>query len=699
MSSKKNLILWLFLLLLVPVTAIGQYHDGDWLEQGLLAEFRGEYKQALDIWQDAREELDEPDSRIGFEYIRVATEQELADYYEKATEMYYWAISSPFEIVNRAAVRQEIERLRPIVGNGIYRQWINWFEERNTNLASDLRGFWVQMDPTPGNIINERLIEHWHRIAYSRANFVKNNNTVYRTDDRALIYIRYGEPEKKHAGVLTLDNQNLGQWLARQFDSARTIDDPEENPPVRLDFNRDRDRDQNNDNGSYYRLEEYVFKFHQYPEYEIWIYSPLTESDSKPLIFIFGTDLRTNEFHKQGSIDDFIPQRAYLSDGRSQQTIQTDFVRAGLTPALALQMLYYEQLIDVDSFFQERLNYIRESYIDQGPLAYKSLDLSLRSQNREMLQMRTNEAPLEISSLGRMLPGIPLEIHQYRLLDEDNNPIIISFVESAPGRAILQDMEVNRELYFPDIPEMPESDTLKTDLPDKLDDYQLDHKFIVYNRDWIEKKRDDDTPLIRSFLDKESGIIQSVFISGHDYEYYQSAAASLINKNPESKTLYPSIFPEELRGLGTLKNRQPVPLKPDPDQLELGDLILGFRDELPEDYPFNFRVANDQMIPGDQSLILHFQVYNLQPRPTTGFTHFELTYRIYPVMEDGSLLTDEEMFYLTINFEHDETRLTEDLEIQTAQLSSGLYELQVMIEDQESGQEQRKDIRFEVTSD
>lgn len=705
MSPKKNLSLWLLLLLMGPVTAVGQYQDADWLEQGLLAEFRGEYEQALDIWQDAHEELDEPDSRIGFEYIRVATEQEMAEYYEKATEMYYWAISSPFESVNRAAVRQEIERLRPIVGSGIYRQWINWFEERNEGLASDLRGFWIQMDPTPGNIINERLIEHWHRIAFSRANFVKNNNTVYGTDDRALIYVRYGEPDKKHAGVLTLDNQNLGQWLARQFDSAETGDDPEESPPVRLDFTRDRDREENrnrdrdrgldNDNGSYNKLEEYVFRFHQYPEFEIWIYSPLTESDSKPLIFIFGTDVRTDEFNKQVSIDDFIPQRAYLSDRRSQ-TVQTDFVRAGLTPALALQMLYYEQLIDIDSFFQERLNYIRESFIDQGPLAYKSLDLSLRSQNREMLQMRTNEAPREVSSLRRMLPGIPLEIHQYRLLDEDYNPIIISFVESDPREAILQDMEVNSDLYSTDT---PESDTLLTDSPDKLDDYRLDHKFFVYNRDWIEKKRDEDSPLIRSFLDKESGIIQSVFISGHDYENFQSAEASLMNNNPESKSVYPSIFPDELRGLGTLKNRQPVPLKPEPDQLELGDLILGFRDDIPEDYPFNFRVANDQMIPGDQSLILHFQVYNLEPSSTTGFTHFELTYRIYPVLEDGTLLTDEEMFYLTINFQHDETRLAEDLEIQTAQLSSGLYELQVMVEDQESGQEQRKNIRFEVTSE
>jgi GWxTD domain-containing protein len=690
MAALKYHCLWFMLLLLGPVAVFGQFHDAEWLEQGLLAEFRGEYEEALNIWIDAREELDEPDSRIGFEFIRVATEQELSDRYEDATDMYYWALSAPFININRAAVRQEIERLRPIIGDGMYRQWINWFEERDETLASDIRGFWIQMDPTPGSQINERLIEHWNRIAYSRANFVKNRNTVYSTDDRALIYIRYGQPDDRYAGVFTLDNQNLGRWLSRQFESARPVDDPEETPPVQLEMNTNTE----DENRSYEQLEEFVFQFHEFPEYEIWIYEPLSQTESQPLIFIFGTDVRTGDYHKQTSVDDFIPQRAFLSDRRNQsQTASTEFIRQGLTPALALQMLYYEQLIDVNTYFGERLSHIRESFIDQGPLAYQSLDLALRSQNREMLEMRINEAPREVSNLTRLLPSIPLEVYQYRLLDDNHNPVIISFVESKPVNALQRDLEINENPYSEAV---NPNDSLAVESDDSMyDDYLLDHKLIIYDANWNEHERNEHSRIINRSVGELESVIQSVFTSEHEQQYFQSAAARLINRNEESITFYPSIFPKELRGLGTLKNRQPPPLEHNPGQLELGDLILGFYDDIPEDYPFNFRVANDQMIPADQSLMLHFEVYNLVPRPN-GFTHFELTYRIYPVLEDGSVLTDEEAFYLTINFEHDETRVIEDLEIQTTQLSNGLYELQVMVEDMESGQERRRDIRFEV---
>ncbi|MEX2573683.1 MAG: GWxTD domain-containing protein [Balneolaceae bacterium] len=687
MYLQKHHCLWLLLLLFYPLSLSGQFHDADWFEQGLLAEFRGEYEQALNIWMNAREQLDQPDSRIGLGYIRVATEQEMDDHYETATDMYLWAISSPFTGVNRAAVRQEIERLRPLLGDGIYRQWLNWFEERNQNLASDMKGFWIQMDPTPGETVNERLIEHWHRIAYSRANFSRNSNTIYGTDDRALIHVRYGKPDIKRAGVLSLDNQNIGRWLSQQFNSARMPDDPEGNNPS---FSFD-DENLEREN-AFEQLEEYVFQFHEYPEYEIWVYHLLNNHQTDPLIFIFGTDIRTGDYQRQQSVDDFIPQRAYLSDRRST-TLKTDFIRQGLTPALVLQMLYYEQLVDISSFFEDRLNSIRESFIEQGPLAYSSLDLSLRSQSREMLEMRAAEAPVENSSISRLLPSIPVEVHQYRLLDDESNPVIISFVESNPTEALLRDMEIIRDGDSA----APEPDYRVQD-PDYLGEYLLHHKLLVYDGNWEEIEYNRHSPAIR-FTESPTGtVVQSVFLSPHRSQNFQAAAAELINSDPQSATPYTSIFPNQLRGLGTLKNQQPPPLTADPETLELGDLILGYRDDLPEDYPFAFRVANDQMIAGDESLLLHFEVYNLQPRPSTGFTRFQLTYRIYPVLEDGTLLTDQEAFYLTINFEDDQTRVIEDLEIQTAKLSSGLYELQVYIEDMVSSQEKNRNIRFEVTN-
>jgi len=288
--------------------------------------------------------------------------------------------------------------------------------------------------------------------------------------------------------------------------------------------------------------------------------------------------------------------------------------------------------------------------------------------------------------VNRLLPAIPIDVHQYRLLDEDMNPMIVTFIESRPGVAVMKDFEINAEIAPGTGAPSPE---------DSLSDYRLNHRLLVFDSEWDESERKEHEPSLNIFSDLQREVIQSVFITGHEGHNFQSIAAKLLNVNPGSESLYPQIFPKELRGLGTIKNRQPEPLETDPEYLELADLILGYQDDVPEDYPFTFRVANDQMIPSDQSLVLHFEVYNLRPRPS-GFTHFELTYRIYPVEEDGTLKTDEEAFYLTINFEHDETMVIEDLEIQTSDLSGGLYELQVLVEDQESGQQRNRNIRFEV---
>lgn len=663
----------------------------DRFEEGLLAEFRGEYERALTIWESAKNELEEADSRIGFEFIRLATEQEMHEYYQQASEMYYWALTAPLNGVNRAAIRQEIERLRPITGEGIYRQWVSLWEDQHPKLTGELRGFWVQLNPTPSYSYNERLIEHWERIAYSRRNFVKNRNTPYSTDDRALIYVRYGVPDHSKAGVFTIDNQNIGRWLSKQFE-LQQLENPD--PEAEDKFYRDLEEER-----SFDQLENYIFQFHEYPEYEIWIYDSPTRHNQhhQPLIFIFGTEVETGKYYQQQSVDDFIPERAFLSDRRSLN-FRSEFIREGLTPALILQMLYYEQLISVDSYFEQRLNFLRNAFIEQGPLAYASLDMAMRSQNREVLDMRVAEAPRQISKLDRVISRIPIQIYQYRLLDEENQPYMITFVESDPLTALRTDLEHNRNLFkaSPDQTDEEADNTDRFDVKLVQSSYELKHSLQVYDEDWHLKSRVDHTPDLLSDHLTGKNILSSAFEISHDKQLFQSASVELLNTHPENQVRQESLFPNNLRGIGSLQYQQPVPLQADPESLEVGDLILGYRDDIPEDYPFSFRVANDQMISNDENLVLHFQVYNLEPREDTGFTHFELTYRIYPVSDVGKVLENQEEFYLTLNFESEFQRVIEDLEIQTGSLEEGLYELQVYVQDLENQQNRSRRIRFEV---
>ena len=100
-------------------------------------------------------------------------------------------------------------------------------------------------------------------------------------------------------------------------------------------------------------------------------------------------------------------------------------------------------------------------------------------------------------------------------------------------------------------------------------------------------------------------------------------------------------------------------------------------------------------MPWQETLALHFEVYNLKVQPN-GFSRFELTYRILPVDESGQILTDQTEFILTLNFTSEESRLVENLEIETADLMPGLYELRVQISDVNTSQQVNRGTRFEV---
>ncbi len=312
-------------------------------ERGMEELSRENVSRALDLWYNAYDQSDSVDARVGIEFIRVVTEGQMRNYYEPATELYYRALTHWAGPESRVAIRQEIERLKPIIGDGIYRQWMNWWDRGDPALRSDMRGFWIQKDPTPAKSTNERLIEHWQRIATARERFTRNSSTVYGTDDRALIYIRYGEPNREESGILTLQSFNIRRWLKNQLM-------PEHDPE-----GRDRDGDtEARENEVMIRLQDAIYEFHRYPEYEIWFYDQIIEPQDDSIIFLFGTDVRNDEFSLQTSLEDFIPERAFYPDS-DQKEESLEFMRAGITPALMLQLLYYEQLAQIDDFFGERL--------------------------------------------------------------------------------------------------------------------------------------------------------------------------------------------------------------------------------------------------------------------------------------------------------------------------------------------------------
>ncbi len=653
-------------------------------ERGLEELYRGNTTQALDIWYNGYRDIRYVDARIGLEYIRVVTENRMREYYEPATEMYYRAVLDGSGIDSRVAIRQEINRMRPIIGEGIYRQWVNWWEKSDNRLASDMRGFWVQHDPTPSGIANERLIEHWLRIAASREKFTRNTITAYGTDERALIYVRYGEPDRTRRGILTLQSLNMKQWLRNQLNPYTDIDEE-------LSGRDERNRGSVEDEDLLVRLTDAIYEFHRYPEYEIWFYDQLAIEGDEAIAFIFGTDVRSEEFRLQTSIEDFIPERAFHTE-RVRQQEGVEFTRAGITPALMLQLLYYEQLTQIDPFFNTRLNELQDNVLEQGLQAFRGMDLAFKAESRELLSKRATRAPVELSTYAGVMPSVPIDVYQYRFLDENGQPYILTYVESEAQEAFLIDYYRNQSKS--DLSEEPAADQNLMHLHPY---YELSHTLIEYDEEWNVKQKFTDVPELL-FRRPATEIVpsRSLFRSTHSGRSYQSATVELNNYDPDSRSIDETPFPRSLRGLGKRQFRLPKPLVSHTDSMEVADLILGFESDKATE-PFAFQVANNAVIPADETLVLHFEVYNLKRRDDeTGFTNFELTYRILPVDEDGSAREGQAEFVLTLNFINEYRTVIEDLEIETADLGPGLYDLRVRIIDTETDQERERSVRFEV---
>lgn len=654
-------------------------------EQGLELLYRGDTEQALALWEDHYTEESRVDARIGLEYIKIVTERELSGEYEAATKMYYKALLNGNGTNSRIAIRQEIERLKPIAGEGIYRQWSKWWEAEDKDLRIDIRGFWTRLDPTPAHIVNERLIEHWQRIAESRDRFTKNSSTIYGTDERALVYVRYGEPDRVQSGLLTLQDMNIKPWLKQQImrqqrsmpdEGGDLVYDEEELPQLREQA-----------------LEFILYENHRYPEYEIWFYDNITPEADSSVPFIFGTNIRNDQFEMIRTIEEFIPEQAYRTDPFEERDM-VQFTRAGFTPALILQMLYYEQLSDIGPFFKQRLNSLRNMVLARERDAFSGLDAEFREESAELIQQQELQAPRQMSTIKSRIPTIPVDVYQYRFIDDNHTPVLVTYIESSPREAFLIDFSRNRD----------SSVSLSTvqsaeNIADLLPQYELHHSLQTYNEDWELVDRKSETTAFNIQRDPFNAGASTMFMSQHTERAHHSASSEIINTDEStSGPAYDTPYPEAIRGLGSIHYREPVPLSANTDSLQVADLVLGYgigSSEIPEEALFPFYVANNQTVPSDETLVLHFEVYNLEVQPN-GFSRFELTYQILPIDESGRVLTDQTEFVLTLNFTSEENRLIENLEIETADLLPDLYELRVQISDVNTRQQVNRNTRFEV---
>ncbi len=318
------------------------------------------------------------------------------------------------------------------------------------------------------------------------------------------------------------------------------------------------------------------------------------------------------------------------------------------------------------------------------------MDLAFKTESREIVNQQAAVLPQEESTFVDLIPKIPLNVHLYRFLDDSLQPIIYTYVESYPREAFLIDFNRNMSSNL-QLQNLEENRNVLENFPY----YELNHSLLTYDKSWTITQNTGDRPPLYITRPSSERASVSFFKQPHTKRSTQSVSVELMNYDPESRSVYQTPFPPSLRGWNKTQYRQPGPLTSHPDSLEIADLVLGYDHPTQNTEPFTFKITNDQLIPFGETLLLHFEVYNLK-KQADGFARFELTYRILPVDEEGNIRTNQSEFILTLNYTNEQSVAKEDLQIETAELIPGLFELVVVIRDMESDQARERRIRFEV---
>ncbi len=585
------------------------------------------------------------DPRLGFKYIERITEKKLKSRYKKASEIYYWSLSNIPDTNFKDELAREVERLEPLVSEETLNHWDSLLEESNLKeLGQSIKTFWELRDPAPSTSLNERLLEHWERLAYAKEHFRRSSSWAYGTDDRAKVYVAYGKPDtygreqnSTHSGVSTAHQTFVNQL--NNSVKTQLSDDPEINSPT-----------------SKGQLLGKV----PYYSYQVWSYRNISPDFNDDIIFLFGLDGDTKEFRLLRSAEEMIP---------------SEYLHYPNNPLPLQKSLYYSLGLQHPKFMRLYRDLIMLETNSTAP--GRALAKLVRSNNRAELAHNRYQAPEEYSEYESALPDIPLKAYQYRMLNEQNEPVLATFIESNPQEGLIFDQVKER--------------TFETSA------YRLLHSVnIAEPGDGITFNETDRKSLELGYgsMEKMDPSLSYIELPNRVAGADQQFTAELHNKTKSSTDLSSRLFPETIRGLGRYTTKQPTPLSTDPSQLEVSDLIIGYDEESgTATNPFGFRIAPEGDIPQGQNIIVHFEVYHVQ-KSANAPARFKIDYLLEPqknLLQRVLRTDDPNQVSLTLNFESGQSSYRDNLEISTSELDPGEYTLIFTVTEQATGQQKTRE--------
>ncbi|MFN1834469.1 GWxTD domain-containing protein [Balneola sp. MJW-20] len=666
----------------VFITAFGKPDTGIY-EEGLSARDNGQIMKALDIWYSVVKSSgpDDYDPRIGFAYIELVTQREMKQNYRKANEMYFWALNGLKMSEFKEVYEAELNRISPLITPKQRKAFQKDLNNEDPAFFDDIIQVWNQLDPTPITPYNERLMEHWERIGEIKRRYAGTNyglEEMLDKDSRAETYIKYGEPDRLRKGVLSYNVASVKRWIRERMSDNPTPFQP----------NSSENRFQNQLEN---QLEDQIRSYHSNQEYEVWIYqNPSYYSDK--VVYIFGSDNAGRSFKMKRSVEDFIPHAAFSMGQRNKiavdLTVNESSVAAidgegdglvsgtsvnpndtqvnfgeNITPAVIMQLMYYEQLLAIDELFANSYDNIVASYADfTNPLSI-SLASSARNRNIGAVARLQSSMPEQKSEIINKVSEIDIEAFPYRFLDKENKPYTIFFVQSDAYKAFSTDYFNNK--YY-------------NEEQEKLKNYVYQHELRVFDEKWNPKTSLTYKPLLDVNFNIQKADAGSVFILPFTSVDDQVVlAATLYNQDPDAiSPVKNTPFDDELRGLGKTITNSPYPLEN--DVFMMSDIVLGYQKLENDKLQFPFIINNKNEIPIGENLVFYFEVYNINMQ-SSGTGKFTLELNMIPKRRGLYRLFNRNngSVGLTLNFESAEALFSEVIEMQTANLEAGNYTLRI----------------------
>ena len=681
-SYKKNTATSLIYCigLLISITSQGQVTTNIY-EKGHELANNEKYQAALDYWSDAVNITNDEafDVRIGLNFIEIAAAQKLKSYYDDASAFYYHVLEpknvsdTVLLASNRQALLREIKYLKPLTENGVVKKWRKGLKAGESNILQQIHLFWKKLDYTPTTPYNERLLEHWERIAYSKKAFRENNSTVFGTDQRALTYVKYGAPSWTKKGIMKFDFSTVN-GLVREI---AMLENQKNGNTTLFGGNVPANQNMEINVNSVHSTAE-IQHFFGFPKYEIWVYKQLTNDKLNPVLYIFGNERGNGQFRQLRSLDEMISKQAFRKSNNMGNT--------NVPPSAFIQLMMYDQLSIVDNYFDKAYTDLRSRMMSFDSPIYSQISSEYMKRNEQKLSELQMKAPKYYSNDAEKIFDIELSHHPYRVL-KNNEPHLM----------LLTHTNVN---YLFDLYEVLRENNNSLDPSNLALHFSVEY-FDGNNYGIKSKTR---YPALSNknkydaygyTQDPASTVLLTVPHKADGAEYKNTA--NLIDESNSQVLSNKTTFKEQVVATSRYFYKSDVkPLSTDPKELVISDPILGFGDaEIDEQVPFY--VSKEMKIPQGSNLKIIFETYHLQPATDDTYS-YNLEYSVKQNASFFKRLFNNTNSDLAVRlyFETKNPDARNQLEIETRPLKKGEYTFHLEITDLQSSQSISRKINFEI---